>query len=66
MNSLLIVALLIASQAHAESTFILDGKQVSKLEATKALIANPNSNVQKACEVELTSKMTMKCKSKSK
>lgn len=58
----IIALLMVGSVSQAAQEFLIDGKAATKLEATKALIKNPGSNVIKACNVELTDKLTLRCK----
>lgn len=61
-----IAILAVGITANAENQFMVNGKPATKVEAVKALLANPGSNVIKACNVELTSKMTLRCKKATK
>ena len=62
MIKVLVLMSLISQLGHAETLYIVNGKQATKLEAVKALISNPNAEVLKSCPVELTSKLALKCR----
>jgi hypothetical protein len=57
----LILITLIASSSLAENQFMHNGKLISKLDATRILIQNPNAVVDKSCRVTLTEKLSLKC-----
>ena len=48
--------------ANAQAVFILNGKEISKLEAVKTLLNQPKAKVIKCNEVELSDKATLKNK----
>lgn len=50
---------LLASISPAE-TYFSNGKALTKVEAVKALLANPNTNVERCNQVQLTDKVTLK------
>lgn len=67
MKSVVVIGmLLIGSYSHAEQSFTINGREGTKLEALKALIANPEAKVVRCNDVELTEKATLKNKSTRK
>jgi len=61
-QSLVITALLISTGTFAKPIYMINGKQVTKLEAVEALIKHQQVERVSKCDVELTSKFTVKCK----
>lgn len=62
MKNVVAILVIVSSMAKAEQLFIVNGKTSTKIEAVKTLMQNPRAKVQKACDVELTDKLTLKCK----
>lgn len=52
--------------AHAETTYVVSGKQATKVEALTALIKDHQADVVKCSPQELTDKATMKNKKQTK
>jgi hypothetical protein len=61
----IIIGLAIASSANAES-YVIDGKEGSKLDAVMVLAKNPGANVVRCQPVELSPKATLKVKKVAK
>lgn len=64
MNTLMLTIALIASSitANAETTYVINGKSVTKLEALRVLLKDSNASVQRCADIELTDKATLKNK----
>lgn len=63
MKSLVIITMLfIASNCLAETTFVIEGRQGTKVDALRALITNSNANVVKCQAQELSDKATLRNK----
>lgn len=64
-TGLLVLMAGIASTTHAANeTYQIDQKQISKFEAIRILIANPETRVLRCTEVELTDKVTLRSRKK--
>lgn len=63
MKTLFILAVILtASNAFADKTYFVNGKEATKVEAIKALINNPKTPVTQCQAVELTDKATLRNK----
>lgn len=64
--TVILAALVVSVSAHAESMFIVDGRQVTQTEAILALLKNPNTEVLKCQPQELKqNKTSLSTKNKS-
>lgn len=64
MKKLILVSILLASVQGftAEKTYFVGDKEVSKVDALRALINNPKTVVTQCQQVELTDKATLRSK----
>lgn len=64
MKKLILVSILLASVqgVTAEKTYFVGDKEVSKVDALRALINNPKTVVTQCQQVELTDKATLRSK----
>lgn len=60
MKSIIIALLIASTQAHGATTYQVNGKPISKVDAVKLLLSNPNAPVYAVNQVELSDKLALK------
>ena len=58
------IVMFVCFEAIADTEYYIDTKKVSKVEAVKKLLTQPDAEVRRCSTVELTDKLTLKNKKK--